>query len=277
MKTKLLLFSIFACVQSLNAQLTNRQVYDFEVGDVFHIQYEANVIGPPLSHLDTIIQKSVSVGLDSITYTIARKAYAPAWTNGSFYYVPSIEKLVVSNLNESVTHYNGFSCAPDQDSTFTGNCNEMIERKYFVWDTSCMDPPIWRSDVILGLGGPYYDVYDPSSLGTPDEYQRKKLIFYNSKKQGQCGSKIKVVGLNEELFASIQLFPVPSSNSIQLNTPFIQWKYTIYAQNGSMVASGESHEMNQNLDISHLQNGYYFVEILSENGDLIQKPLIKID
>jgi len=159
MKIVLVLFFLEFTLFS-NAQLTRGQVYNFEVGDVHHKKgiYIASGSGGSTTEADTIIYKSFSTGLDSITYHIKRKTYDLSSSSGwTLSITESVDTVVITNLSQPASHLSASSCLPVTDTSFSNGCGMYVERKISNYDTSCFEPEVWHSDLIPGLGGPYYD------------------------------------------------------------------------------------------------------------------------
>ena len=178
---KTLLILLFIASFQLHAQMTNAEVYNYEIGDVHQTKLYGNA-GPPIEyHLDSIVNKVL--GLDSITYTIHRKTFLdgpPPYPTLS----SSVETLVITNLTSYPNHFVYGSCLPYLDDSITGNCGEGVDFRQSAMDSTCFEPPIWFSTLHEGLGGPYYDVYDFSNSV---DYQYE-LIYSNSAQYGKCGN-----------------------------------------------------------------------------------------
>lgn len=198
----LLLFLLFVSSFQLNAQMTNAEVYNFEIGDVH--QTKLSGTNPPIRyHLDTIVGKVF--GADSITYTIQRKEFfnGPSPTYPIFN--TSIETLIITNLTSYVDHFYYPSCLPAEDTTIIGSCGEEVNKRESVWDSTCFEPPIWTSTIHEGLGGPYHDVYD---FSVSADYQYE-LIYSNTSQWGECGNYFDIyVGIEELTIAPRKLIKI---------------------------------------------------------------------
>lgn len=170
-----------------SAQLTNAEVYNFQIGDVLETKLSSpNNLG---YILDTIVGKST--GVDSITYIINR-IQVEVGPNPSGFAIT--DTLVITNLNSPPNHYYYFSCLPPIDDSLVGNCNERVDRRTSAFDTNCFEPPYWTSTLHEGLGGPYYVVYDPSNLVDISV----ELNYSNTALWGVCGNYYDpTIGINE--------------------------------------------------------------------------------
>lgn len=104
----------------------------------------------------------------------------------------------------------------------------------------------------------------------PFAYVANALHFYQ---ESELGS-----GLNfdKPLMEEIKLFPNPTSNFLQLflNEDYIH-KYSVVSSNGLLVLNGVVSNYD-NLDVSSLDNGLYFILIKGENNQTKWGKFIKI-
>lgn len=276
MKKIITFLCITICINQINAQLTNSQVFNFEIGDVFQIKYSAGFPGPHPVLVDTITSKTYSTGLDSITYTINRFEYiASANIGAPATYNYSVETLVITNLNLPSNHFTYSTCLPATDTILSGNCNENIERLHSNFDTSCFEPSTWYSDLYEGLGGPYYYRYDPTISGSGNDWISKTLTYYNTSQNGECGTLISFVGLNELFQSKVNVYPNPAFDKLLVNTQFQNCHYKIISVNGSLIKSDRNQNLDFEIDIRLLQKGNYYIEIEGNNGYLMKKSFIK--
>ena len=262
-----LIFVVLISFNNVNAQFTNGQVFNYEIGDVLQTSYSSgNSYGAV--HIDTIVNKVSSSS--SITYTIKRTQYIP-FSSPEY----SVETLVVSGLSSLTAHFNYSSCLPVTDLNNTGNCNENIHRRESNGDTSCFEYPYWYSEIYEGLGGPYYYCLDASQTGSGSDWFSKKLTYYNTFKNGECGN-YQFAGLNDLLEAQILIYPNPASNSLQVSTIFQNWDFQIESENGSVIFEGKSNQLIQDIDITNLQIGFYYLIIKNNDGRSVQKSFVKL-
>lgn len=199
---KLLLTLILSWIAGYShSQLTNVEVYNFEIGDVLQTKRTSGYYPGYLIELDTIIDKVEGAGI--ITYAIKRHSLynGPSPSASS-----SVETLVVNNLNSPPGHYSYNSCLTPIDSSYTGACGQGIDKRKSNWDTSCFEPPMWTSTLHEGLGGPYYHIID-YTVFLDLKYE---LIYSNTAQWGSCGSYFNIaVGLEEvDLYSNRKLVKV---------------------------------------------------------------------
>jgi hypothetical protein len=209
MKKLLLTMILFWFTGYSYSQLTNAEVYNFEIGDVLQTKRTSGGTPGYLYELDTIVNKVVGSGI--LTYTIQRHTVFIGPVSSE---TPSVETLVVNNLSSAANHYLYVSCLPPIDSSYAGECGQGINQRKSDWDTSCFEPPMWISTLHEGLGGPYYSIVDYSNL-LDLNYE---LIYSNTVQWGPCGSYFDVaVGMEEEITEEFTVSPNPSSKELLIN------------------------------------------------------------
>lgn len=72
---------------------------------------------------------------------------------------------------------------------------------------------------------------------------------------------------------SIFVFPNPVSSSLQINSSSKALDFQILSANGKVVLSGMAND--NSIDMSNLNNGLYFIQILFENGQVYKQKIIK--
>jgi hypothetical protein len=78
----LLLIGSFLFSQFCNAQLTIGEVYNFEIGDEFHIEPN-NFYDTPTGYFKILIDKDSSKNGDTIFYTWQKTVYGSTWNDNS--------------------------------------------------------------------------------------------------------------------------------------------------------------------------------------------------
>ena len=179
---KLIVLIILLVISSRNfSQLpTQGQIYNFSVGDVFEVKTHGSVY--PLYELDTIVSKTING--DSIHYVIYRNWFinGPSPSSGQ-----STEYLNIDISQPAIITPPIYSCSPTIDSIFIGDCGQTIWHRETYFDACTFDPPIWKADLMEGLGGEYYWYMDPSNPN-PSHTIWRELIYSNTQQWGVCGS-----------------------------------------------------------------------------------------
>ena len=177
-----IIFSLIGLPLSSLSQLTEGQVYNYEVGDVLETVFTTNSMPPVTYYLDTIVDKVINGNF--ITYTINRKIKydgPPPYPQ----YNSTTETLFV-NTTATASHTSWMSsCLPFVDTTYLGECNQLVWQRESDADTTCFEPPIWYSYLYEGLGGPYYWGDDPTNPGWWVEHY---LLYSNTQQWGECGT-----------------------------------------------------------------------------------------
>lgn len=269
---KILLVStiLFFCATWSKAQLTNGEVYDYEIGDVHQVK-GVNINGGSASstiRTDTIIFKSYSAGLDSITYYIKRHDYSsPVVMGGPNLIAEYVDTFTIVDLNQLAFHFSPTSCLPPTDTSFTDTCGVYYERLSSNFDTSCFEPNIWYSDLHSGLGGPYH--YESNTVG--GYTTNWKLIYHNTTQNGECGTPIVVVGINEKHLTRLKLYPNPSNGEFLIEIPDFngeRYSVSIVDVSGVELQTFKIDTKSKTMDLKKYSAGIYFVQ-LTLKGNIV--------
>lgn len=178
---------------SAQSYLTKGEVYDFDVGDVFHHTYWAQVnfmSGPSITQIDTVIAEYWTVGLDSVRYVISSWRYQPPTGMGLPPYLDhDYDTLWVTDLGSPPTHYSlPTPCPPVLDTIGIDldHCGRTAWVQYVAGDT-CWDAHYWQSTFIEGCGGHYIHSYDPWAFTELDHSLR-----YYRKGTEECGTALSI-------------------------------------------------------------------------------------
>ena len=268
----LFLIALFG-VGSLQAQLTNAEVYDFQPGDVFQRTFTGGFAGPHPVHLDTILTRTYSSGMDTLTYTYRHLDYlGPAFLGDTATFTYSVETLVIPDLQAPATHFTYSSCLPPVSSSDTSSCGVYYERLESTWDTSCLEPPVWHSHLYRGLGDPEYHVFDGSA--GPNSDFGVSITYYNTSQHGECGNLSSFVGMAEKSIPSFDLYPNPGQNQLTISGNATRWNYTIYSLEGRTVQQGRAFARQKTINTSDLPRGVYVIEVMTD-GKAIRQPWVR--
>ncbi|MDC0257852.1 hypothetical protein OAK35_03810 [Crocinitomicaceae bacterium] len=185
----IILALFFLTVLPAKAQMTNAEVYNFEVGDV--LQTSIAALGGPFFYLDTITQKTIVA--DTVYYTIKRVNLE---TFGPTIVFVSISQVSKQYILSALTFPLGQgSCLPPIDTMFIGDCGQNVYKQSSSYDSTCFEPNIWYAEWYEGLGGPYAYV-DNVVDGI---YYETELIYSNTQQWGECGSysSYETLGIEE--------------------------------------------------------------------------------
>ena len=273
MKKILLFICLLFNFQCSFAQLTNEQVYDFEVGDVFQVKFAGSVPGAP-TETDTIIAKFYSSGMDTLFYVKSHFQYNPGYMQSPASYNYSIDTMAITYLTDPAQHYGYGSCLPPTDSVRVDNCGNSFIRLQSNHDSTCFEPIIWFSDLYYGLGGPYYYLNDGTAL--PALWYSKTLTYYNTQQHGECGTFQSYASINELNTFSIELAPNPVENALRIivNNAEPLLDYAIYSSSGMLLSDGTITWASEEIDLSTLEKGYYFLQVRS-GTEMSSLPFVK--
>lgn len=114
------------------------------------------------------------------------------------------------------------------------------------------------------------DIYDPSPVylaGTLDEIRLYDIALSDQQIQALYDEFI-VSGIEEErLTASISLYPSPSSEFIHIEAPFSIDQLDIYNFMGQFVKEASLND-RQNIELKSMENGWYFLKIITGKHEL---------
>jgi hypothetical protein len=268
--------------------LTNAEVFDFAVGDVFHRKYynsNGNSSSVTVYYYDTITQKSFNTTMDSIFYEMHRTK--KTIQSGSSPPLTVVENIVVnlsySNLSSAVSHYSYYSFVcpwPNIDSIITildtsTFCGVITDMKYPYYNGQCLEPNLWNSTLYKGLGGPYYFQIEPSGFGTSMPTKSFSLVYYNTSQNGTCGTQHSTLGNEEVSQLEFKLFPNPVNSILTIDVAQKILNFRIFSALGAEVHLNEQSEISSAFNVSELQNGLYILQVESEYG-IGRKTFIKL-
>lgn len=253
-------------------RLTFKDVYDFDVGDVFHSKKSK---GSPYVHtnfIDTITNKQVVEG--EVRYTISRVAERVIQASG-----PETEnKREVSRkvLTKSYPYSDEllFKALPNtlfsQPDSLRGLMKDTM-MTYFLYDSSSLyTVPFVRAGIaygwdyrerfyISGAGAYYYNSYEATTA--PDYH----TLLYFKKKDVEWGEKIFIGKKDAPVKSLLSIYPNPAQGQLQVSG-------LEQTQAARIVdVSGKVHQnvqlRNGTLDISALAPGSYVLAL--DNGQNI--------
>lgn len=97
-----------------------------------------------------------------------------------------------------------------------------------------------------------------------------------------CGTKdsciaITGLGVNEQELKYLKLYPNPVNSTFTIENPYqCSMQVNIRSITGRLLSSHHYHDTTATIDISHYENGIYFIEILLSDGRKAMKKIVKI-
>ena len=81
------------------------------------------------------------------------------------------------------------------------------------------------------------------------------------------------VGLEEIIYANVNLYPNPVVENVNIEAPFEVKKVEVFAVNGQLVKIEEGNDIHQ-VNLQNLSTGKYVVNIYNESNASISKKII---
>lgn len=278
MKCKQLLVAIIVFLANaieITAQtpFTNRQVYDFNPGDVMQTTNKyTQTPGPPIYETDSIAERWTSKLGDTIYYKIKHTYFrAPSCQSCTAELVVSTLKMEVADLDSIVKHENKTARMELHDSFFMF-CNKNVWAKVPGKDDSLSFEPIAHyTYVVEGLGGPYFHLVYRKQLPWINDRQ---LTYY--KKNGvECGNFVSGIEKLNQMNVEISISPNPSSDYtlMRFQKSMNHATLSIHSIDGKLLRRiSDIQGMEYILENEGLKPGVYIITI-SNNGEMGSQKL----
>jgi hypothetical protein len=278
MKCKQLLVAIIVFLANaieISAQtpFTNRQVYDFNPGDVMQTTNKyTQTPGPPIYETDSIAERWTSKLGDTIYYKIKHTYFrAPSCQSCTAELVVSTLKMEVADLDSIVKHENKTARMELHDSFFMF-CNKNVWAKVPGKDDSLSFEPIAHYTYLVeGLGGPYFHLVYRKQLPWINDRQ---LTYY--KKNGvECGNFVSGIEKLNRMNVEISISPNPSSDYtlMRFQKSMNHATLSIHSIDGKLLRRiSDIQGMEYILENEGLKPGVYIIRI-SNNGEMGSQKL----
>jgi hypothetical protein len=271
-RIKLLLsISIILASSAVKAQdsisFSLREVYNYQVGDVFHLK----VYKPMIQYIKREVVGKVLNNPNEVTFNYRDSIFVPnsalqRWELKEVITkeVPiyDLDSIISYPLDSVFVTYEGRDYLSSSCGKVLGLCDS-VGISYTEIITP-FNPEGYRNVIYFRGLGAYEKVWYSEGGGYSTE-----LLYY--KKNGvECGDRIKV-GIGNLHIEPIDLYPNPANTTIQLQGIPQKSTYTITNQLGESVSQGI---YNQEIDISNLPQGVYVVQVQSD-GTLYYAKFMK--
>ncbi|MEN9523805.1 MAG: Secretion system C-terminal sorting domain [Bacteroidota bacterium] len=277
MKKYLLLILLFCISFEMKAQsLTNRQVYDFSVGDVIQTHAHSNITQSPEhweDDYDSIISKSISANNDTFYYTsfhfhVGLTTSFPPGTS-PYHNTKGIQSWYVCNLDSlPIDTFHNFQPNIDSIIIDTNNCNHSV---WWILD-SATSVYTHENRFISGLGGPYYFNSEEVWHG----YETRDLTFYKT----QCITSGTRFNFSAYYYNGIEasqkenklsLFPNPTTSTFTISKNTNEaLQFHLYNLIGQQVLINNLKESETIIERNNLATGTYLFSITNASGRIIE-------
>lgn len=282
----LLLFFLVPFFAFSQHHYTKREIFDFEVGDIFQYSSRSHHSAPYNGTEARIIEKIFSSNNDSVRYTVGLKWYTVSLDQTVnppqlVYSHHSEKRIWTFNDLDSLIEPTAWALVNYDTSYFSIFCNK-DSSLFFERTIGSFEPEYYNQSFAPGLGEVEYN-YDYAVAS----HHEDRFLSYYKKDTVVCGNFDQrfhqILSLEEYgNKADFELFPQPAAQKLNLkldnvetlNDPRIL--VSIYNSLGALVLNHEmtfALDSKLSLDVSELGNGSYFVEIRNSEFQ-IRKPLV---
>ena len=261
-KYLLALVLLVASTLALEAQSisTNRQIYNFQTGDIFHFE-----ISYPYYH--------------SFSNSVINQKYFSANQDTVFYVFTYIQESTSSFAQDTIISGTDTVFYTHLDSLLYNGMIDTVYNNTSLYHNRKINEYVFDDTINLHY---YHRVY-ADSLGEVLTYYldlnsmdiaKTKLIYY--KKGNEVWGNPHFVGIAEipQNKTEIHLFPNPASTFLKIRTSkAIQAKITLYNLAGQKVMEQkESLILNEkSIPVQHLSSGIYYIYIATEDDQKVLK------
>jgi len=249
--------------------MTIREVFDFEVGDKFHMQIESNSIGngPNGGERLKVVQKTYSSNQDTLIYKMVNDSYSIGYPLIYFFSLQTTT-LVLTNLDSLISKYDtNFTSANSIFFNSLNYCNTLTNS----WQKFHIPGEEEVKTYGKGLGL----VYSKTSSMMGTHYTNHQLVYY-SKNGVECGTPdLTGVGI-EDLPVKpkgITLYPQPVSCILTVSSDDTINRVEVLNQSGQPVRKYGSPYGNELIEINvqDLTAGLYILHIIQGNQSEYRK------
>ena len=284
MKKTLILFVLLPLLFSARASdtLTIRQIFTFNIGDIFDYQTYHWVSFPPTTGFSAT---DYLFSYDCSEQIVTDRFYSP--DSSEVYYVLSINQSTKSLsyidtirygfMDSSIIAYD--TVLPPSDTMSSYNVNYTTDSSFssYFHSTHYQFNRVYKAR--LGLTYSDQTSFTYNSLGVSGDQYITRLVYYSTS-WGHWGTPCSVLLGSEDMASieSIHLYPTPTSNVLHLNYPEASQHSThliITDLLGQQVYSSSITETESAHDISGLPAGIYTWRLITEQGTIKTGKVLK--
>jgi len=246
-------------------QLTGGEVYDFDVGDIFHYRWQWGESDNFYSiYRHEILSKDYSPDKTSVVYDIQNSGY-----NVGLDTETGTRTYTFFNESESLNYFN-----LNDPIVLTVDSLDGVDSIFYSQELLC-------NDTVFGyklMGHGYTQDYYGKGLGRTYHYEsglvpEEAILFYFKKIDRECGTK-DVLWIDDIKYprSSVTIYPNPASGMIMLETDEAgPWKVRISNLNGQLIYSKKFEGYSHQIDLSSFQRGVYFITVRTRDFVVTRK------
>lgn len=249
-------------ISELKAQniSTVAEIYNFDVGDIFHVDKYGTDGGSGFSTILNIeiVEKFYTGNDDTLFYVrdVAAKTNSSEYPYNVYdYYFDTIYYFGLGSLI--------FSGNIDSVYSDTALYNGRTINYKFAYDS--IGSQMWTYKYAEGCGQAYYEYYSWDGSAYVDYYE--KLIYY--KKGDEEWGNPYYVSVEENKKADknrILIYPNPAHDFFEIHTEDMVSQVTVYSLTGQTQMFIDDVHANSIINVSNLSTGVYYVKV--KTGDL---------
>ena len=264
----ILILSLAPVICSSQECLTWGEIYDYEVGDVFHFTEHGEWVTWPWGYYDKlsniqVIGKTFSENLDTIHYVMSvkqnyRSSHYPEWEYSA---------LIKHYYYQYLIH--PISC----DTSYINNLYNGRQISYRFYYSHGIIAQI-EEEFALGCGQVtlYEEDIDPER-----KFIRTKSLVYFKKGDEEWGEPIVLIGIEDynSTKNSIKIFPNPASEYFTIASDIQDKLHQIQIFNKLGKPMITEKDGLDKVDISHLNTGLYIVKIQGDDWTVSRKLIVQ--
>ena len=259
-----------------HGQVTNREVYNYEIGDEFHFVTYGFMMNPAgLNSYEHKIINKVIHNSDSLTYII-EQTHAD---NQNAVVIDTLSKTY--NLNVSISD-GVFIKGPQGNGVEpTWLFSDRYDTTAFVSssDYQSLLPPLCRrrfegfdmQEAVFGVGE-FTHFYDGTS-SNPKQYD--EYLQYYKKGKKTWGTPLLLTSLNENKKRLIQIYPNPATDMVQILGYSGKASYQLTDLSGKLLKESELQAGKDEIEMGEMPTGVYLLKILTKEKTYIQKIILQ--
>lgn len=241
---------------------TRGEIYDYEIGDVFHTTFFGSAVSFGMSDKQgiTIIGKYYSENADTVFYIQEIIGVINTSDEPFGQYYEEIEIIFFTNLNDTI-EADTLTVDPE-----LYNGRSLISIMFYD-EMMCL---AWDRGYVEGLGCVFenYDNFDSENPSYSDF-----VLVYFKKGDEVWGEELILVGVDENIErANVLVYPNPVQNQLNIECDFREEiNIQIYNSLGQLMDKTTNSSSPLAIDVDRYLSGIYFVQIVGNDGISIEK------